>query len=64
MASKKEKRLSLLGYRQNDMEMALACNHPNGVVLSIGDKRVELTRAQYLCLYDMFEQFIQSETEL
>ncbi len=65
MASKKdEKRLTLLGYSQGPLEMALACNHPNGVVLSLGDKRVELTRAQFLCLYGMLEQFIQSETEL
>lgn len=64
MTSKEEAKLSLLGFRQDNMEMALACNHPNGVVLSIGDCRVELTKAQLICLFDMIEQFYHAETEL
>lgn len=64
MGTEKNRKLTLLGFTQNSLEMALACNHPNGVVLSIDDKRVELTRPQFLCLYDMLNQFIQSETEL
>lgn len=65
MASDKEGAvLTLLGYKTGAYEMAIACNHPNGVVVSVGDHRVELTREQFLCLFDMMDQFISSTTEL
>lgn len=64
MASKTTQKMSLLGYRVEGIEFAIACNHPNGVVLSMNDRRIELNKAQFECLFKMMYQFSSNDTEL
>lgn len=64
MASKITQKMSLLGYRVEGIEFAIACNHPNGVVLSMNDKRIELNKAQFECLCNLVQQFHHNDTEL
>lgn len=59
-----EPKLIIAGYKQKGLEVIIACNHPAGVVLSIGDKRMELTRKQLICLSDLVQQFLLAKTEL